>query len=96
MALNDDVKNLLQKYGQQHLLQFFDRNSLEQNKQLIDDINSVDFQSLCLMFNPIILKNSDHLIESIEQQLQPLDAKIQQDIRQTSPELIEKYRQLGE
>lgn len=93
MALNDDVKNLLQKYGQQHLLQFFDRNSLEQNKQLIDDINSVDFQSLC---RDEYFKNSDHLIESIEQQLQPLDAKIQQDIRQTSPELIEKYRQLGE
>lgn len=90
MALNNDVNSLLQKYHQEHLLRFHDRNTDEQNQQLLADINVVDFQSLC---REEYFKNSDHL-KSIEN-LEPLDANIQQDIRQTSPENIEKYRQLG-
>ncbi|KAH9526356.1 UDP-N-acetylglucosamine pyrophosphorylase [Dermatophagoides farinae] len=93
MAQYNDVKNLLEKYHQEHLLRFYDdRNTAEQNQQLIDDINSVNFQSLC---RQEYFDDSNQSNKSIDEHLEPLDASIQQDIRQTSAEQLEQYRKIG-
>lgn len=82
------AKELLEKYGQEHLLQFYDKLSEEKKKELLDVILTTDF------------KQMQELYESTKTEVKFDNAKIEPIAHVTKEELskeeLEKYTSLGE
>ena len=51
--LYEQVKEKLEKYGQQHLLKFYDKLTAEKQEELLNQIMNVDFENLCNLYQNI-------------------------------------------
>ena len=51
--LYEQIKEKLEKYGQQHLLKFYDKLTAEKQEELLNQIMNVDFENLCHLYQNI-------------------------------------------
>lgn len=89
--MSQNINDLLNKYHQQHLLLFSEKNSANENKELLADIQNVNFPMLCK--DEYFAKTQ--CSESIDKFIEPLDSHIHQSIRRTSKKDIENFRKIG-
>lgn len=76
----NDVKKILEKYGQTHLLKYYNELSSENQDKLLNQINSIDFSLLSL------LDNKEHKVE--KGKLEPLGALTINEIEQKKDEFL--------
>ena len=76
----NDVKKILEKYGQTHLLKYYNELSSENQVKLLNQINSIDFSLLSL------LDNKEHKVE--KGKLEPLGALTINEIEQKKDEFL--------
>jgi len=76
----NDVKKILEKYGQTHLLKYYNELSSENQEKLLNQINSIDFSLLSL------LDNKEHKVE--KGKLEPLGALTINEIEQKKDEFL--------
>lgn len=84
----------LTQFKQQHLLDFFDGLSASDQNQLVQDIESIDFASVCKSFEKCDPRNAKPH-ESIDNLLMPLTPDVHQSITRTAPEVLAKFRDYG-
>ncbi len=76
----NDVKKILEKYGQTHLLKYYNELSSENQDKLLNQINSIDFSLLSL------LDSKEHKVE--KGKLEPLGALTINEIEQKKDEFL--------
>lgn len=63
-----EIKKKLEKYGQEHLLMFYDKMNLEEQKQLLNKIENIDFE---LMEN--LYKNANQVPDLKKEIIEPVE-----------------------
>lgn len=58
MMSTEKAREVLGKFGQEHLLQFFDELDAAGKKQLLEQISSIDFEQLDSLTNSLVLSDS--------------------------------------
>lgn len=94
----NDVNNLrqqLQTCGQEHLLQFWDQLTGEQQELLFNDLKSINFDEVTKIFRENIADGESNG-ETIDDLLEPLSNQVHQSITTTSKEKLNEYREEGE
>lgn len=76
----NDVKKILEKYGQTQLLKYYNELGSENQEKLLNQINSIDFSLLSL------LDNKEHKVE--KGKLEPLGALTINEIEQKKEEFL--------
>ena len=76
----NDVEKILEKYGQTHLLKYYNELSEESQKKLLNQISNIDFSLLSL------LDNKEHKIE--KGKLEPLGAITTDEIEKRKDEFL--------
>ncbi|SFJ90671.1 UTP--glucose-1-phosphate uridylyltransferase [Thermoflavimicrobium dichotomicum] len=66
----ENIKNLLQKYKQEHLLNHYESLSLHEQESLLNEIQRIDFEKIVMLYNQIVNCNNDGEIE-----FKPLEAQ---------------------
>ena len=94
MIQKDHISLELAKFGQQHLLDFYDNLTDEQQDFLLKDIQNIDFSEVCNAFEKSNPKNVNKH-EAIDSLLEPLSADIHQSIATTSRVDLKKFRDIG-
>ena len=61
----DEMKEKLKKYGQEHLLMFYDKMEPEEQKELLNKIDSIDFDLMQNLYKNV-KKSADFKKEVIE------------------------------
>lgn len=61
----EDIKQILKKYNQQHLLMYFDSLNSKEQSELIQDINCIDFELMNNLKNVNDLKSNMDIIEPV-------------------------------
>lgn len=86
----------LEKFGQVHLIKFWDEIDTNQRKQLKEEINELDFTELQSFFERVTKNESEAADgEKLDDKLQPIEESQFLSIRQTSSELIQQYEAEG-
>lgn len=94
MIEKDHIRLELSKFSQEHLLDFFDNVTDQQQDQLLEDIQSICLPEVCDAFERSNPKNATEQ-EAIDHLLEPLHPDIHQSIARTSPEELEQFRDIG-
>lgn len=94
MIQKEVLQQKLAKYDQSHLLRFFNQLTPVEQNELVQDIESVDFENVCAAFKQSDPRNVSSS-ESIDQFLEPLTADTHQSLARTSSDELKKYRELG-
>lgn len=84
----------LSKFNQDHLLDFFDNATDQQQDQLLKDIQSICLTEVCDAFEKSNPKNATEQ-EAIDHLLEPLHPDIHQSVARTSPEELKRFRDIG-
>lgn len=98
----NDVNNLrqqLQTCDQEHLLQFWDQITGEQQELLFNDLKSINFDEVTKIFRENIAdgeSNGESNGETIDDLLEPLSNQVHQSITTTSKEKLNEYKEEGE
>ena len=58
MISYEEAKNILTKYNQEHLLNFYDEISDEQKEILLNQISSIDFDEILTLYNNSMINSS--------------------------------------
>lgn len=96
MIQKDNIRLELAKFGQEHLLNFFDELSNEEKEHLLQDIANVDLAEVTGAFARSNPKNeSVAAAETIDDLLEPLHPDIHQSYARTSPKELQQYRSIG-
>ena len=69
--MNDDflkAKDILKKYNQEHVLNFYDKLSEENKKKLVNQILSIDFEQINKLY-----ENTKHEIQFGDAKIEPID-----------------------
>ena len=82
------AKQMLQKYGQEHLLNSFNSLSKEKQSNLLDEILTTNFKQMQELYETTKIKTDFHDVK-----LEPIAHNTKSEI---SPEELEKYTSLGE
>lgn len=82
------AKQVLEKYGQEHLLNFYDSLSLEQKNKLLDEILTTDFKQMQELYESTKTK-----VNFENTKLEPIPYTTKSEL---SREELEKYSSLGE
>ena len=63
-----EAKKIVEKYGQQHLLNFYDKLTEDKKEKLLDQILSIDFEQVNKLYDNIQIhtEKKDNIIEPIE------------------------------
>lgn len=61
----DDMKRILEKYNQQHLMIYFDSLNIKEQNELIKDINCIDFELMSKLQNVTDAKAGEAVIEPV-------------------------------
>ena len=62
------IKGVLKKYGQEHLIQYYEKASEQNKKQLLDQIESIDFELISNLYN-----NTKKEIKNNEDEITPIE-----------------------
>ncbi|CDA15905.1 MAG: UDPGP type 1 family protein [Clostridia bacterium] len=88
--MNDDflkAKDILKKYNQEHVLNFYDKLSEENKKKLVNQILSIDFEQINKLY-----ENTKHEIQFGDAKIEPIDYLEKEKINSTD---FEKYNEIG-
>ncbi|KAL7293730.1 hypothetical protein TKK_0012800 [Trichogramma kaykai] len=88
-----EIKALLQKHGQEHLLQFWDELSPEERDCLIEDIENLDLMEVTSYFTRAIKSNESKSL--LDEKIQPIPDSSIESIKTVLPEQLQKYERLG-
>lgn len=83
-----DAENVLKKYGQEHLLKFYDELSEEEQERLLKQIENIDFEAMKELYN-LSKKEFDFK----DQKIEPMEHL---DKSKLSEEELENYKKIGE
>lgn len=100
MTAIDTLRKHLEKYGQEHLIKFWDELDDDQRQQLKHEIDELNFSELQSFFERVSANESANT-EKLDDKLQPIEESQFLSIRRTSSELIKQYeteglKQIGE
>lgn len=87
------LKSTLTSYGQEHLLQFWDSLTDVEKGQLMDDIDSINFESVIVDFKKVTseLKTNGRTDDHIK----PVPKSLFGDINETPQDTLKKYEDDG-
>lgn len=94
MIQKDHIRLELAKFGQEHLLNFYDDLSSEEKELLLQDIAAIDLAEVTGAFARSNPKN-EAAHEAIDDLLEPLHPDIHQSLARTSPKELQTYRSIG-
>lgn len=94
MIQKEHIRLELVKFGQEHLLDFYDDLNDKQQEQLLKDIQNINLAEVTEAFNRSNPKNTTQE-EAIDDLLEPLKADIHQSIARTTPEDLQRFRSIG-
>ncbi|XP_055315692.1 UDP-N-acetylhexosamine pyrophosphorylase [Sitodiplosis mosellana] len=95
MTAIETLRKHLEKYGQEHLIKFWDEIDDEQRRQLKQEIDELNFSELQSFFERVTKSNESENEEKLDDKLQPIEESQFLSIRRTSPFLIKKYEMEG-
>lgn len=84
----EEAKKVLQKYGQEHILNSYERLNEEKKEKLLNQIASIDFEQMLNLY-----ENTKKEIEFKDSKIEPIPAVNAETL---SIEEKEKYRKIGE
>ena len=84
----EEAKKVLQKYGQEHILNSYERLNEEKKEKLLNQIASIDFEQMLNLY-----ENTKKEIEFKDSKIEPIPAVNAETL---SIEEKEKYKKIGE
>lgn len=94
MTAFEQLREHLEKYGQEHLLKYWNEINDEQRRQLEKDIKEFDFDELHLLYERATQSLAEGTTK-LDDKLQPIEESQSLSIRQTSADLIKEYNDEG-
>lgn len=96
MNAPETLRNHLEKYGQEHLMKFWDELDNDQRQHLKQELDELDFSELQSFFQRVTQdSNESNGSEKLDNKLQPIEESQFLSIRRTSPALIKQYEAEG-
>lgn len=90
----ETLRKHLERYGQEHLIKFWDEIDDEQRKQLKQEIDELDFNEVQSFFKRVTESEAENA-EKLDDKLQPIEESLFLSIRRTSETLIKQYETEG-
>lgn len=95
MSQLEQLCDELIKYNQEHLaVQLTNLKDAHLRNELIDDIKSIDLEAVCNAFKQSDPRNVQNET-NIDSLLQPLGSDVHQSVARTSPQELERLRNVG-
>lgn len=94
MADLAEIKLFLEKHGQEHLLQFWDKLSEDDREELIQDIKEINIPEVVSYFERATENLTDDQ-EKLDDRLKPIPSSLYGSVSRTPPELLNAYEELG-
>ena len=94
MIEKDHIRSELAKFGQEHLLNFYDDLTEDQQCSLLKDIQRLNLAEVCGSFDRTQSQNGS-LHETIDDLLEPLSSDIHQSLARTSADQLKRFRDIG-
>ncbi len=93
MADVESLRMRLRPHGQEHLLQFWDQLDEVQRRELVHDIDGIDFAEVNRFFRHTMESSSDE--EKLDERLQPIPSQVLGAITRTNDQQLRHYEDLG-
>lgn len=94
MTAIDTLRKHLEKYGQEHLIKFWDEIDDEQRHQLKQEIDKLNFSELQTFFESVTKSEGENAAK-LDDKLRPIEEAHQLSIRRTPAAQIEQYQTEG-
>lgn len=94
MTALETLRKHLEKYGQEHLIKFWEEIDDEQRQQLKAEIDELDFSELQSFYERVTNEDAESTAK-LDDKLQPIEESQFLSIRRTSPALIKQYETEG-
>lgn len=93
MADVESLRMRLRPHGQEHLLQFWDQLDEVQRRELVHDIDGIDFAEVNRFFRHTMESSSDE--EKLDERLQPIPSQVLGAITRTNDQQLRHYEDLA-
>lgn len=93
MAEIETLRKHLEKFGQEHLLKFWDEIDEKQRQQLKYEIDELNLSELHSFIERVSTKSD--ITEKLDDKLRPIEESQFLSIRSTSSKLIDQYESIG-
>uniref|UniRef100_A0A0A9ZAE6 UDP-N-acetylglucosamine diphosphorylase n=3 Tax=Lygus hesperus TaxID=30085 RepID=A0A0A9ZAE6_LYGHE len=90
----EDCRSHLQKFGQEHLLQFWDQLSEDDRDELLHDLKDINLEEVISYFKTATESLKDNE-EKLDDRLKPIPNNLYGAVSRTSPELLATYEDEG-
>ena len=90
----EDLRKQLASFGQDHLLKFWSRLTVDQKSQLVADIQSVDFEDLNNAFRETV-SNRENNNQKLDQLIEPIPEELHEGVSRCTSEQLQAYREAG-
>lgn len=90
----EDLRKQLAVHGQDHLLKFWSRLTIDQKSQLVADIQAVDFGDLNTAFRETTA-NRENNNQKLDQFLEPIPEELHEGVSRCTPAQLQAYREAG-
>lgn len=94
-SIEAPLLKLLKRFGQEHLVKFWDEIDSDQRQQLKQDIDELNFSELLSFYERVSTSNEGDNGEKLDDKLQPIEDSQFLSIRRTSALLIKEYETEG-
>lgn len=94
MIAIETLRKHLEKYGQEHLIKFWDEIDDDQRQQLKQEIDELNFSELQSFFERVKESESENA-EKLDDKLRPIEESLFLSIARTTPDLIKQYETEG-
>jgi len=91
----DSLRAELAIYGQEHLLQFWDTLSPEQQQELVHDIKELDLKEAVHFFERTKHDRNEGACEKLDDRMQPIPQDIHGAVVRTDPDTLNDYQREG-
>jgi len=89
----EELKESLSKYGQGHVLQWWEELNTMEREQLIEDLSDVDLGEMTDMYEKTCGDNAGPGRDMST--MEPIEPSLTESIKTSSPETLELYREVG-
>lgn len=94
MSDMENLKNVLTKYKQQHLLRFWEKLSQEQKQDLLRDLRDINVEEVCSYFDRAV-KTLEESQEKLDDRMKPIPSEASGSVLKGTKEELEAYRHEG-
>ena len=91
----EELRVELKNNGQEHLLAFWEKLSVDQQKQLFGDLRNVNYPEVMRYFKTCT-ESLSHTAEKVDDHLQPIPPSILGSVTRTDTDTLVEYQQEGE